>query len=121
MYTFLSILILIVAILLIAVVLIQPGKGDMVTGLGTIGGSMSSMFGSRRAADMLQKITVGLAISLFVLVIVTNLFFVGAKNIEAAKPITEGAVNTRAIPAAPVTPSVPAPTQQQQPQQEEKK
>jgi preprotein translocase subunit SecG len=106
MYTFLLVLIILVAILLIAVVLIQPGKGgDMVQGLGSIGGSMSSMFGSRKAADLLTKTTIGLAISLMFLVIVTNKFFVG-NTVETVRPITEGvAVPTQTVPApAPITP-----------------
>jgi len=64
-------------VLLIAIVLIQPGKGgDLISVYGySLGGSMSSMFGTRRAADMLTKITIGLAIALMFLVIVTNKFF----------------------------------------------
>jgi len=114
MLTFLTILMILIAVLLILVVLIQPGKGDMVTGMGTIGGSISSMFGSRKAADLLTKITVGLAISLIVLVIVTNKFFVGQTSSAVVKPVTEGVVvpnQPQPIPA-PIQ-SAPAPAQEQ--------
>ena len=59
MLTFLTILMIIISVLLILVVLIQPGKGDMVAGMGTIGGSITSMFGSRQAMNLLTKITIG--------------------------------------------------------------
>jgi len=110
MYTFLLVLIIFIAVLLITVVLIQPGKGgDMITGMGTIGGSMSSMFGTRKAADLLTKTTIGLAISLMLLVIVTNKFFVGSQSVETVKPITEGvSVPTQPVPAP--MPVIPAPS-----------
>jgi preprotein translocase subunit SecG len=114
MYTFLLILLIIISILIILVVLIQPGKGDMVTGMGTIGGSMSSMFGTRRAADMLTKATIGLAVALMLIVIVTNKFFVGTNSVATQKAITEGVVvpsQTAPVPA-PVQ-STPAPAQEQ--------
>ena len=108
MLTFITVLLLIIAILLIVIVLVQPGKGDMITGIGTIGGSISNMFGSRKATDLLTKTTIGLAIALFVLVIFTNKFLIGTKSHEDAKPITEGiALPTQTTPA-PIQP-VPTP------------
>ena len=102
-----TVLLIIIAILLIAVVLVQPGKGDMISGLGTIGSSMSSMFGTRRAADMLSKITIGLAISMFVIILFTNMFLVGTGSVEKKKAITEGIeVPTQTIPP-PIQPITP--------------
>ena len=110
MLTFVMILLLIIAVLLIIIVLIQPGKGDMITGMGTIGGSITNVFGSRRASDLLTKTTIGLAIALFVLVIFANKFLVGSKSTDIAKPITEGvAIPTQTIPA-PIQ-NVPSPEQ----------
>ena len=108
MLVFVTILLIIIAILLIAVVLIQPGKGDMISGMGTIGGSMSNMFGTRRAADMLSKITIGLAISMFVIVLFTNMFLVGTGgSAEIKRAITEGVeIPTQTIPP-PIIPIVP--------------
>lgn len=107
MLTFVTILLIIIAILLIAVVLIQPGKGDMISGLGAIGGSMSNMFGTRRAADMLQKITIGLATSMLLIVLLTNMFLVDSRgSVEVKKAITEGIeVPTQTIP--PLVPPTP--------------
>jgi preprotein translocase subunit SecG len=118
MLTVVTILLLIIAILLIAVVLIQPGKGDMITGLGTIGGSMSSMFGTRRAADMLSKMTIGLAIAMLVIVLLTNMFLVGTNSSgESKKAITEGvAIPMQTVPA----PIKTTPQQPQQPNQNNK-
>ncbi|MDR0928033.1 MAG: preprotein translocase subunit SecG [Ignavibacteria bacterium] len=115
MYIFLTIILVIIAVLIILVVLIQPGKGDMVSGMGTIGGSITSMFGTRRTADLLTKITVGLAVAMFLIVMLTNKFFIGGTDgVVIERAITEGA----AIPiqSSPVQ-NAPAP-QQQQPQQE---
>ena len=103
MLTFVMVLLLIIAILLICVVLVQPGKGDMISGLGTIGGQITNMFGSRKAMDLLTKITIGLAISMFVLVIFANKFLVGNHSENIVKPITEGVV----VPTQPA----PAPIQ----------
>lgn len=113
MLTVVTILLLIIAILLIAVVLIQPGKGDMITGMGTIGGSMSSMFGTRRAADMLSKITIGLAVAMFVIVLLTNMFLVGnSGGTNVKKAITEGvAIPAQTIPAPVKTTPQPQPEQ----------
>ncbi len=113
MLTFLTILMILIAILLILVVLIQPGKGDMVTGMGTIGGSISSMFGSRKATDLLTKITVGLAISLILLVVITNKFFVGQTTNAVVRPATEGiSIPNQPAPMPAPIQSAPAPEQQ---------
>lgn len=112
MFTFLTILMIIISALLILVVLIQPGKGDMATGLGTIGGSMSSMFGSRRAMDLLTKITVILAVSLMLLAMIANKFFVG-QGTELVKPVTEGVVvPNQAKPLPAPVQTLPAPNAQ---------
>jgi len=100
MLTVITVLLLIIAILLIGIVLLQPGKGDMVSGMGTIGGSISNVFGSRRASDLLTKTTIGLAIAMFVLVIFVNKFLVGNRTSDIPKPLTEGAaIPTQALPS----------------------
>lgn len=109
MYTFLTILLLLISILLIAVVLIQPGKGDMITGLGGLSGTFSSMFGSRRAMDLLQKITIGLAAAIAIIVIVINMFLVGPKE-SIEKPVIEGTeVPMQQAPVPNQIPNAPAP------------
>lgn len=84
-----SIILIILAVLLVAVILVQPGKGDMISGLGGLSGSFSTMFGSRRTMDILQKATVTFAALILFLTLVTNIFFVGHREV-IAKPVTEG-------------------------------
>lgn len=86
----LTILITLASILLIGAVLIQPGKGDMISGMSGLGGQFNSMLGSRRATDLLTKITIGLAAAIMVFSLLTNLFFVNFETEDVAKPSTEG-------------------------------
>ena len=70
MITLLTILIAMVCILLMAVVLIQNPKGGGVD--STFGGQgANQMFGAAKSTDLIEKITWGLAIALFVLCIIT--------------------------------------------------
>jgi protein translocase SecG subunit len=105
MFSVMAILIIISAGLLILAVLMQPGKGDMLSGLGGMTNNLTSMFGSRRAMDLLMKITIGLAVTILVFTIITNKFFVGQDQ-EIVKPLIEG---TQLPPSAPPagTPAVP--------------
>ncbi|MCO5252401.1 MAG: preprotein translocase subunit SecG [Candidatus Kapabacteria bacterium] len=125
MFTVLAIVMIILSVLLILVVLLQPGKGDMITGMGGLGGTFSSMLGSRRTLDLLSKITVGLAASIFVLALMTNKFFVGSAD-EMTRPVTEGVAVPQTVPSTPVQPALPLPeqpkeAQPEQPQKEENK
>ena len=70
MITFLTILIALVCLLLMLVVLIQNPKGGGLD--STFGGSgANQMFGAARSTDLVEKVTWGLAITLFILCIVT--------------------------------------------------
>jgi len=72
MVTFMTFLIAIVSLLLMAVVLIQNPKGGGVD--STFGGqSANQMFGDAKSTDFIEKITWGLAIALFTLCIITTL------------------------------------------------
>lgn len=100
MFTVLLVLMLLIAVLLILVVLVQPGKGDMISGMGGLGGTFSSMMGTRKAADLLSKITVGLAAALLVFSIAINKFFL-TPNEVMVKPAVEGApIPSKQAPAA---------------------
>ncbi len=84
MVTFMTFLIAIVSILLMASVLIQNPKGGGVD--STFGGqSANQMFGAAKSTDFIEKITWGLAIALFVLCIMTTLMInpgeTGAENL----------------------------------------
>ncbi len=74
--TFLTILIALVCVLLILVVLIQNPKGGGLD--STFGGSgANQMFGAAKSTDLIEKITWGLAITLFVLCIITAIIVKG--------------------------------------------
>jgi len=114
MFAFLTILMMIISILLILVVLIQPGKGDMISGMGGLTNQFTSMLGTRKAMDLLTKITIGFAAALLVLAVVTNKFFL-PRSVNFVKPVTEGAAVPQTLPTKPVAP-ITQPQQQNQEQ-----
>ena len=83
MITALTIIIALNCIILMAVVLIQNPKGGGVD--STFGGSSANqMFGAAKSTDFIEKLTWGLAISLFVLCLITAVMVGGG---EAASGI----------------------------------
>lgn len=87
MLTFMVILIALVCVLLMAAVLIQNPKGGGVD--STFGGqSANQMLGAARSTDFIEKVTWGLAATLFILCIVTSLM-VGGGGVEAAPLLSE--------------------------------
>jgi preprotein translocase subunit SecG len=120
MLSLMIILIIIAAVLIIGVILLQPGKGDLTATFGGISSQMGAVFGMQKAGDILSKTTKVLAVIILLLVLLTNKFFVGGHSNAPAqqlKPVTQGA----AIPAQPALAPPPAAPmqQQQQPQQEQ--
>lgn len=72
----LTVLIALICVLLMAVVLIQNPKGGGVD--STFGGGANQMFGAAKQADFIEKLTWGLAITLFVLCIFTAIYITGS-------------------------------------------
>lgn len=73
MLKILTILIALVCVLLMAVILIQNPKGGGVD--STFGGqSANQMFGAARSVDFIEKLTWGLAATLFALCIFASFF-----------------------------------------------
>jgi preprotein translocase subunit SecG len=67
MYTFLTIIHVLISLSLVISVLLQSGKGTGLAGaFGGGGGAMGAVFGGRGAATFLSKLTTGLAIAFFV-------------------------------------------------------
>ena len=91
MYTVLVSLISLLGIILIGAVLIQPGKADMASGMSGIGSQLGSMFGSRRTADTLTKMTIGIAGTILLLSLLTNKFFLGVEAAQERNAVTIGA------------------------------
>ncbi|MBX3043374.1 MAG: preprotein translocase subunit SecG [Candidatus Kapabacteria bacterium] len=118
MLALLTVLMLLMSLLLIGVVLLQPGKGDMLSGMGGLGGQFSNMLGSRRATDLLSKITIGLAAGILVLSVVTNKFFVGGGS-DGPRPVTEGVVIPKTVPTSAEQTQIPVPVPQEAPAETE--
>lgn len=82
MITLLTILVALICILLIVVVLVQNPKGGGLD--STFGGSgANQMFGAAKSTDLIEKITWGLAITLFVVCIITAII---VKNSAGLNP-----------------------------------
>jgi len=75
MYSLLMMLSVIIAIVLIIAVLLQASKGGGLAGTFGGSGSFGSVFGTRRTADFLSRVTWWLGGSLLVLALIINLFF----------------------------------------------
>ena len=123
MFTFLIVLILIIALLMGLVVLLQSGKGGGLAGIAA-GGQTTQILGARQAPDFLEKATWALGWSFLFLCVITTFFIprVGADgsilqeragDLPAAVPApiesNEGvAPPSTANPATPTAPDVPA-------------
>lgn len=91
MFTLMSIIMILAAILLIGVILLQPGKGDLSPTFGGLTTQFGTMFGTQRTMDFLQKLTRGLIIVILLLALFANKFLVRSTGAEAVKPVTQGA------------------------------
>lgn len=101
LFTVIAILVLIAAILLTIVVLLQNGKGG---GLASNFVAGNQTFGVRQTADLLEKITWGLAAFILVLSIISNFTInSGSKN---ALDVTEQ-IQAEQQEQAPAFPSAP--------------
>jgi preprotein translocase subunit SecG len=110
MYSFLVTILVVVCIMMIIVVLMQSSKGGGLAGVFG-GGQAGAVFGVRRTADLLTKITVVLATTFMVLSIVINLFFLPGAGTAGADSILQQDV-PRSVPPAMIPdldqPSAPA-------------
>ena len=115
MYAFLVVLEIVVSILLIAVVLMQSSKGGGLSGsFGGTSAGFGSMFGVRKTADILSRMTTILGTVFIVLAFLINLFFLPNKATDQQKSFlqTQGQQN---LPAQQV-PQVPLQAPASQPQ-----
>lgn len=114
MVTVMMILLILLAIILIIAVLLQPGKGMGLVSeaFGGLAGQFGSVFGVRRTATFLQKVTIATGAAILVLSLLTNLLFVSSvKEEEQRRPATVGVELPPPPSPAPATP----PAQPQQP------
>jgi preprotein translocase subunit SecG len=120
MTTFLTILHVIVCIFLIAVVLLQRGKGAEI-GAVFGGGGSSTVFGSRGAGSFLSKLTTGAAIVfmitslslayLWTMASTERLFDSDEPAAESAPYEEQPAPGAEPAPAAPAEPAPAAPAE----------
>jgi preprotein translocase subunit SecG len=116
MYAFLLVLHLLVCLCLVAVILVQSGKGGGLAG-GAFGGATQTVFGGRGATDFITRATVVLGVLFFVtslsLAMLTTRTTSGEKSVvsEAAKRATSTAPPTLPSAGAPpaASPAQPAP------------
>ena len=86
MTTILTILIAINCVLLMAIVLIQNPKGGGID--STLGGSAANqMFGAAKSTDFVEKVTWGLAASLFVFCVITAILVSGSGGGDLIQPV----------------------------------
>lgn len=98
LFTTLVVLIIIASILLIAVVLLQNGKGD---GLASNFVAGNQTFGVRQTADILEKISWGLVIFILAASIIASFTTnTGSNEID----ITDDVENVEDVPAFPTAP-----------------
>lgn len=105
LYTSFIVLIVIISVLLVLIVLMQDSKGGGLS--GQFGGEGTrQMFGAKKATDLLERLTWGLAIALFALSLATNFMIdrsggqmPGNINIEKAKEKSSTGGST--LPIAP--------------------
>ena len=103
MYSLLILISVIVSVLLIIAVLLQSSKGGGLAGSFGGVGQFGTVFGTRRTADFLSKITWWLGGGLLVLAIVVNLFFLpGVSTTSERSVIQSGSQQT--VPSSNVLP-----------------
>jgi preprotein translocase subunit SecG len=102
MFTFLIVLILVIAILMSVTVLLQSGKGGGLSGIA--GGQTTQILGARQAPDLLEKATWALGSAFLFLTVATTFVTPGSE-------VTDPSAFEQAAEDAPDTaPAVPLPT-----------
>ncbi|HCN04487.1 MAG TPA: preprotein translocase subunit SecG [Bacteroidetes bacterium] len=109
MATLLIVLCIVAAVLLILAVLVQPGKADMIAGMGGFGGQFSNVFGHRQSRNILQNLTIGLLAFILLASIAVNTVFKTEVSTEGTS-----AIRGADVTLPPAGPGQGAPTQQPQ-------
>lgn len=108
MFTFLSILIIVLSLVIVLMVIVQNPKGGGT--MGSFAGAASNVIGVQRAGDILEKGTWGGAILLLLLCVLTVFVAPKVKVNTNSKTITEEAARTAPASTAPVAPLSPTTT-----------
>ncbi len=108
MYIFITILILLAAILMILAVLVQKSKGG---GLASGFSSSNQIMGVRKTTDFLEKFTWILAGSMIVLSILTTKFTTSRSNTPQSQVEVQQPAPLNPATAPDVAPGLPIPTE----------
>jgi preprotein translocase subunit SecG len=106
MYAFLLVIHLLICVLLVAVVLVQSGKGGGLAG-GAFGGSAQTVFGGRGATDFITRATMVLGGAFFVTSLVLSLMSSGVG--QAPRSLIQEEARTAPATAPPAAPGVAPP------------
>ena len=108
MYTFITLLIVLVSVLLILLVLIQKPKGG---GLAQGFSSTNQIMGVKRTSDVVERGTWILSLSLLTLALLINLWIPRGEDVEsgAATRLEEKVLEAPATPAPSASPGATAP------------
>lgn len=118
MATLLILLSVFASVLLILVVLIQPGKAEMISGMGGIGGQAMNLFGVRAGRNFLQNLTIGLTAAIMIIALLVNKVFLTEAGTGERQATVEGAeVPVNAPPTGSPAPAQQPTQQQAQPAQ----
>lgn len=109
MFTFLVVIIALIAFLMTVVVLLQSGRGGGLAGIAS-GGATRQVLGTRQAPDLLEKATWTLA-SIFIVLCILSNFFIGEEQAESViqQRATQGATEQQQAPMPPAQQGEPAP------------
>lgn len=116
MYIFITILIVLAAILMILAVLVQKSKGG---GLASGFASSNQIMGVRKTTDFLEKFTWTLAGTIIVLSILTAKYTASHSNVPQSQIEVEQPAPLNPSTAPNVTPNIPVPSQIPAPTQPE--
>ncbi len=98
MFTFITILIVLVALAMVFIVLVQKSKGG---GLASGFASSNQIMGVRKTTDFLEKATWWLAGTIMVLCLVSTMFLGSANPEENADVVSKVALPKQEVPALP--------------------
>ena len=97
MFTFIIVIITIIALLISFVVLVQSGKGGGLAGIAA-GGATQQVLGARQAPDILEKATWILATAFIILCILSNFVIDSSSTAPANSVIQERAQQEQTAP-----------------------
>jgi len=105
MYYFLVSVALVLSFLLIIIVLMQSSKGGGLSGtLGGSGAGLGTMFGSRRTADFLSRVTWWLGAAIIVITLLVNILFLPGKLTTSQRESIIQSSRQNQVPTQPVLP-----------------